>query len=85
MTYTFTFTTRETYLAYRADWRAKYKVLSQEIRDLKRQMFTTKGLDVSEEQSKLYYLRVRANKMMLELEAAKEFKNAQLAISQQAA
>ena len=85
MTYTFSFTTRETYIAYRADWRAKYKALSQEIRDLKRTMATMKGEDTSDEQSKLHYLRVRANNMMLELTAAKEFKNVQLTNSQQAA
>ena len=31
----FTFTNRETYLAYRSEWKAQYKQLSQDIRDLK--------------------------------------------------
>ncbi len=29
------FTTREEYLAFRAEWKAEYKALSQEIRDIK--------------------------------------------------
>lgn len=32
---TFTFTTRETYVIWRADWKAKYKLISQNIRDTK--------------------------------------------------
>src|SRR5689334_11154138 len=32
---TFTFTNKETYLAYRSEWKAKYKELSQQIRDYK--------------------------------------------------
>lgn len=32
---TFTFKTREEYLAYRAEWKARYKDISQEIRDMK--------------------------------------------------
>jgi hypothetical protein len=31
----FTFTNKETYLAYRSEWKAQYKQLSQDIRDLK--------------------------------------------------
>ena len=31
----FTFTNKETYLAYRSEWKANYKQLSQDIRDLK--------------------------------------------------
>jgi len=31
----FTFTTKEEYLAYRSNWKAQYKQLSQDIRDLK--------------------------------------------------
>lgn len=36
------FTTREEYLAWKAEWKAQYKELSQEIRDLKasRKQFT---------------------------------------------
>ena len=32
---TFTFKTREEYLAYRADWKSRYKHISREIRDMK--------------------------------------------------
>jgi len=32
---TFTFTNKETYLAYRSNWKAEYKQLSQQIRDYK--------------------------------------------------
>lgn len=34
---TFTFKTREEYLAYRATWKGKYKDLSKDIRELKNQ------------------------------------------------
>jgi len=34
---TFTFKTREEYLAYRAAWKANYKALSKDIRNLKNQ------------------------------------------------
>jgi len=32
---TFTFTTRETYISWRIEWKAKYKSVSQNIRDTK--------------------------------------------------
>ena len=80
MTYNFTFTTRDEYLAYRADWRAKYKALTLEIRANKAAQRANKG-DNADLQSALHYLRVRANKMMLERTAATEFKNNQLAAS----
>lgn len=81
MTYNFTFTTRDEYLAYRADWRARYKAQTQEIRLIKRQMVEryTKGFNNSSYQSNLHYLRRRANEMMVELQEAKEFKNKQMA------
>ncbi len=78
MTYTFDFDSRETYLAYRAAWRFKYAQISQEIRDLKKSMAARKGQDVSSDQYDLHRLRIRANEQMLELEAAKSFKNEQL-------
>jgi hypothetical protein len=34
-TFTFTFTDRDSYKAYRAEWKAKYKKLSADIRQLK--------------------------------------------------
>lgn len=80
MTYNFTFSTRDEYLAYRADWRAKYRALTLEIRANKAAQRTSKSNDeVASLQSELHYLRVRANKMMLERTAATEFKNQQLA------
>ena len=82
MTNTFNFNSRETYLTFRAEWRAKYKEVSNDIRSLKREMASRKGEDLSDEQRKLYFLRIRAHKLMVELEAAKEFKNAQLAARQ---
>ncbi len=33
---TFTFKTREEYLTYRAEWKARYKDISREIRDMKK-------------------------------------------------
>jgi hypothetical protein len=75
----FTFTTREEYLAYRADWRAQYKELTLEIRANKREQRENKGNDNSGLQSQLHRLRVRANQLMLERTAATEFKNNQLA------
>jgi len=85
MTYTFDFTTRDEYLAYRADWRAKYRELTLEIRANKAAQVANRGNDNSDLQSALHYLRVRANKMMLERTAATEFKNNQLAAASVAA
>jgi hypothetical protein len=84
MTYTFDFNSRETYLVYRAAWRFKYAQISQEIRDLKKVMASMKGKDVSSEQYSLHLLRRKANNLMLELEAAKTFKNEQLAAAVEA-
>ncbi len=36
MTYTFNFSSKEEYLAQRVEWKAEYKALSKEIRELKR-------------------------------------------------
>ena len=84
MTYNFTFTTRDEYLAYRAEWRAKYRAITLEIRANKAAQRANKG-DNAELQSALHYLRVRANKLMLERTAATEFKNNQLAAASAAA
>ncbi len=76
----FTFNSRETYIAYRADWRARYKAKSQEIRANKAAQRASKSNDeVAGLQSELHYLRIQANQMMVELQEAKEFKNEQLA------
>ena len=56
---TFTFKTREEYLAYRADWRARYKELSKEIRSLKNQRkqfkweYRAKGDNTSQRKTKI--------------------------------
>jgi hypothetical protein len=73
----FTFTTREEYLAFRADWRAKYKALTLAIRANKQEQRTT--ADTSTLQSNLHYLRISARKMMAERTAATEYKNNMMA------
>lgn len=76
---TFTFSNRDTWLAYRAEWKARYKNQSEAIRALKRQMSSMKGQDTSSEQYQLFRLRREANQMMVELNEAKEFKAQQMA------
>lgn len=80
MTYTFTFDSRDTYVAYRADWRAKYRALTLEIRANKAAQRNSKSNDeVAGLQSELHYLRRQANELMKERTAATEFKNQQMA------
>lgn len=81
MTYNFTFTTRDEYLAYCADWRTKYKEVTLEIRANKATQRNNNSGDNSAEQRQLHYLRIRANQLMLERTEATEFKNNQLAAS----
>jgi ABC-type tungstate transport system permease subunit len=85
----FTFTDRATWLAYRADWRARYKAQSQEIRATKALMKAANDLgqysEASRLQSKLSSQRYWANQLMLELNEAKEFKAAQFAARELAA
>lgn len=76
---TYSFNSRETYLSYRASWKARYRALSEEIRANKRAQAANKGGDNSVLQSKLHYLRSDANDLMVELTEAKEFKNQQMA------
>lgn len=80
---TFTFNSRETYIAYRADWRARYSVISEQIRQTKRTIVESrsKGFtnNVSGLQSDLASERRQANALMVELAEAKEFKNQQIA------
>ena len=80
MDYNFAFTDRDTYLAYRADWRAKYKAQTKKIRDLKAEhvaeMRSGKG---GYSHLSLIGARKEANRMMLERTAATEFKNQQMA------
>jgi hypothetical protein len=79
----FTFDSRETYLAYRQDWKARYKAASDDIRATKKnlQHYYKEGNydEASYMQSKLHFQRVFANKLMVQLTEAKAFKNEQLA------
>lgn len=83
MTNTFDFNSRETYLAYRADWKVRYRVASQDIRDTKAAIREANALgyhnSASGHQSTLVAERKAANELMKELAEAKEFKNQQLA------
>lgn len=76
-TQTFSFTSRETYLEYRAQWRAQYAEQSQEIRALKRQIKEAPEFKQPGLQSTLHYARVKANQMNLELAEAKAYAAAQ--------
>jgi hypothetical protein len=70
---TFTFTNKETYLAYRSEWKANYKNLSQEIRTLKadiRETQQAKGYAGSM-QYRLLKLRDEATAMIEERKASK--------------
>jgi len=78
MTNTFEFNSRETYIAYRADWKARYMKASRNIRALKRDMVENRGGDNSDHQRNLHYIRITANDLMIELTEAKAFKNEQL-------
>jgi hypothetical protein len=61
---------REAYLAYRAEWKQKYKELSEEIRALK--AVCRAGGDVAAEQSKMHYLAIRATRSLVELAEVKK-------------
>jgi len=69
------FTNRETYLAWRANWRAAYKELSAEIRTGRGELANTfrensqKAYGI---QSELRSNRILANRMMERLKEAKE-------------
>lgn len=69
---TFTFTDRASYLAYRAEWKAEYRELSEEIRETRRAIKTSSGDRRSVLQSEKARLRKQANRMMMSLAAAKE-------------
>lgn len=59
-------TTRESYIAWRAEWRAEYKALSREIRATKYQISNTfrAGDYAGRLQSQLILLRDNANAML---------------------
>ena len=82
-----TATDRLSWLAYRADWRIRYKDATQDIRDLKREIAGHRTLrrelgtaGVSHQyaadslQVGLWRLRRDASRLMAELDAAKEHK-----------
>lgn len=79
MSYNFDFNSRETYIAFRKSWKARYRELSEQIRANKREQAANKGGDNSVLQSRLHYLRNDANDSMVQLAEAKEFKNQQIA------
>jgi hypothetical protein len=62
----FTFTNKETYLAYRSNWKAEYKTLSQEIRALKAQMRESGHQITWTEFSQLMKLKAKAQAMLEE-------------------
>ena len=63
------FTNKETYLAYRSEWKAEYKKLSQKIREFKDDV---RGRNITwEEALKLYKLKRKATDMLEELKEAK--------------
>jgi hypothetical protein len=67
---------RETYLRFRKEWKNAYKALSSEIRETRkitRQPEDSAGTQ-ARAQSRRHYLRLRARKMMEELEAVKQLR-----------
>jgi hypothetical protein len=76
--FTFSFDSRETYIAYRTEWRATYQELSQEIRALKNIVKDEQRSGKGTQQHILQRKRNKAAEMMAELDAAKLFKNEQL-------
>ena len=88
------FTTRESYVAYRAEWRLQYREASEAVRQAKRDLVaahaerraaqTDKERErIGDEQSSLQYhlhmRRVSARDMMVQLGKAKERKDALMA------
>lgn len=70
---TFTFNSKETYLAYRSNWKANYKALSQQIRELNNDIKVTqreKGYAGAMQYQKLK-LRAQATAMIEERKASR--------------
>lgn len=69
------FTTRETYLQWRADWRRSYAELSQQIRDnkhaLKKDQRDNAGYDQARYQAQRLFLRNEATAMLYDRHQAK--------------
>ena len=70
---TYTFNSKETYLAYRSTWRANYKALSQQIRELSNDIKVTqreKGYAGAMQYQKLK-LRAQATAAIEEMKGAR--------------
>lgn len=70
----FNFTDRETYIEWRAQWRAEYKMLSQNIRELKLNTKNTarSGNDASLLQMRLHSWSMKATNMLKQREKSKQ-------------
>lgn len=70
---TFTFNSKETYLAYRSKWKAQYKELSQQIRETKHDI--KEAMRAKEYAGRMQYsllkMRAQATAMLEELKLAK--------------
>lgn len=68
-----TFTDRETYIEWREQWRAEYKMLSQNIRELKLNIKNTAraGKDASLLQMRLHTWSSKATRMLKQREKSK--------------
>ena len=71
---TYTFNSKETYLAYRSNWRANYKALSQQIRETKHDI--KEAMRAKEYAGSMQYsllkMRAQATAMIEELKGAKQ-------------
>lgn len=65
------FNTKEEYLAYRSEWRAEYKQLSQNIRALKAETRKSCHNITWEEALKLWKLKKKATEMLTERKESK--------------
>lgn len=65
------FNNKETYLAYRSEWKASYKELSNDIRNLKSEMRESGHQITWSEYCNLYNLKNKATEMLSQLAAAK--------------
>ena len=82
---TFTFNSRETYIAYRAEWKAAYATISQNQRDLKRTISTgmRDGKHMYSSQWDLIRGTTDANSKLEELQSAKVEANKQYLIGKE--
>ena len=71
---TFAFNSKETYLAYRSNWKAQYNELSQQIRELKSDIRQTQQAKeyAGSMQYELIKLRARATFMLEQRELSKQ-------------